>query len=156
MLVVALLTPFGVALGAGTDWTATRIGASLLLVVVAAGTMLFREAVRRHAVTEGRAARRMEQFGAIEAVLVGLAVAGLGWLLGWRWVLGLAVLPGVVLELRFRTQGGDGGFRHVAAGVVGLSTVVPVALWLLGLPARHPSCPPRDTANEERFQRVVR
>ncbi|WP_148661825.1 hypothetical protein [Halodesulfurarchaeum formicicum] len=133
LLIVGLLTPMSVALGAGVSPTGTVLVSVLLFWVLAVGAMLFREAVRRHGAAAGHEKRRYAVVGAVEALLVSLAIGGLGVLQGPIWALGVLAVPAVLLELRYRGQGGAGRLRGVAAGVLGLSVVAPAGVHLLGV-----------------------
>ncbi|MDR5656449.1 hypothetical protein RH831_04545 [Halodesulfurarchaeum sp. HSR-GB] len=133
LLIVGLLTPVSVGLGAGVSWTSTVLVSVLLFWLLTVGAMLFREAVRRHGAAAGHEKRRYAVIGAVEALLVSLAIGGLVVLQGPIWALGVLAVPAVLVELRYRGQGGAGRLRGVAAGVLGLSVIAPAGAHLLGI-----------------------
>jgi hypothetical protein len=133
LLVVALLLPVSVAFGPEGSWTGTSVLSYLLFAIVAVGTMLLREAMRRYGLTSGTARHRILKFAVAESLVVVAAIGGLVALRGMAWVSAVGVFPAVAFELRFREQGRAGSFLDVAAGVLGLSLLVPVGASLLGV-----------------------
>jgi hypothetical protein len=136
LTLVGLLTPVSVGFGSKLEVARIVPLSFLPFVALVIASLLFREAIRRYTSVRGTEKRRYARFAAVEAGVVLLATLGLVHLQGRMWALAILAVPAVVTELRYRRQGGSVPIWHVISGVLGLSLIVPLGLFTVGVTDR--------------------
>lgn len=132
LLLVALVTPLSMSGGPGVPVRSGTVSTYGVFAGIAAGSLLFREAIRQTRLATSPAKRRYGSIALLEAALLVAFVGGLGALEGSGWTFLLLLPVGGALDAWRTRENGSKPLRKAGRGVLAIGVLVPLGLRLLG------------------------